>query len=301
MSNYHVPILVHQAINGLAVKENGMYIDFTFGGGGYSRLILEKASNVRVIAFDVDEDAIKNDIDDQRFTLIHANFRYFDHFLRYLNIESVDGMVADLGVSSHHFDSPERGFSFRFLDSPIDLRMNKSLQTTGADILNKYDNDKLYHIFKKYGEVENCSRLVKQIDTYRKNKPIQKVSDLIDAIKNIIPRNKEHKYLAKVFQALRIEVNNELEALEEMLYKTLNYLKAGGRIAIVSYHSLEDSMIKNFFKTGNVDGKIEKDIKGNPVNIPFKLITRKPIIPSEEELKQNVRSRSAKLRIAERI
>lgn len=301
MGIYHNPILLHQAIDGLNIHERGVYIDMTFGGGGYSMEMLRRAKDIKVVAFDIDTDALTNQPNDERLTLIHSNFRFFDHFLKYLNLFNVDGIVADLGVSSHQFDTAERGFSFRFYDSLLDLRMNKESHKTAAQILQTYNEEKLKYIFYHYGEVENASKLSKEIVNQRNEKKIERISDFLSIIKPFIPKGKEHKYLAKVFQALRIEVNEELEALKEMLIKSVKFLKPQGRISIVSYHSLEDGLVKNFFKSGNFEGNIEKDFKGNPINVPLVQIHKKAIRPDIHEIKNNNRARSAKLRIAERV
>ncbi|MGQ9846865.1 MAG: 16S rRNA (cytosine(1402)-N(4))-methyltransferase RsmH [Bacteroidales bacterium] len=301
MGVYHKPILLHQAIDGLDIHEGGVYVDMTFGGGSYSREILSRAKDIKVIAFDIDTDAFVNELDDERLILVHSNFRFFDHFLKYLNILKVDGIVADLGVSSHQFDTAERGFSFRFDDSMLDLRMNQESHKTAAQILQTYSEEELKYIFYHYGEVENASKLSKEIVNKRNEKKIERVRDFLFIIKPLIPKGKEHKYLAKVFQALRIEVNDELEALKEMLMKSVNILKPKGRICIVSYHSLEDGLVKNFFRSGNFQGIIEKDFKGNPINVPFLQIHKKAIRPDIHEIENNNRARSAKLRIAERV
>jgi len=300
MGFYHNPILLHQAVDGLNVHENGVYLDLTFGGGGYTSEILKRAQNIKVIAFDIDSDALKNEPSDNRVTLIHANFRFFDHFLKYLSVDKVDGIVADLGVSSHQFDTAERGFSFRFDHSPLDLRMNQEMKLTAAQVVQTYEQDQLSYIFYQYGEVENASKLSKIIVERRKSKKIETVSDFLDIIQPLVPKGKEHKYLAKVFQALRIEVNDEINALKEMLSKTVYYIKTGGYLSIVSYHSLEDSLVKKFFKSGNFEGEIAKDFKGMPLKTPFVQIHKKAIQPSENEIANNNRARSAKLRIGKR-
>lgn len=301
MGFYHNPILLHQAIDGLNIREHGVYIDMTFGGGGYSAEILRRAKDIKVIAFDMDTDALVNKLDDERLILIHSNFRFFDHFLKYLNIPQIDGIVADLGVSSHQFDTAERGFSFRFDKSPLDLRMNKESHKTAVQVIQTYSEEKLKYIFYRYGEVENAAKLSKLIVVERNIKKIDTISDFLTVIQSLIPKGKEHKYLAKVFQALRIEVNEELEALKEMIEKSVEYIKPKGRLSIVSYHSLEDALVKNFIKSGNFEGKIEKDFKGNPLNVPFVQTHKKAIQPPEQEIEINNRARSAKLRIAERI
>lgn len=301
MGFYHNPILLHQAIDGLNIHEQGVYVDMTFGGGGYSHEILRRAKDIKVVAFDIDTDALVNKPNDERLTLIHSNFRFFDHFLKYLNLFNVDGIVADLGVSSHQFDTAERGFSFRFDDNLLDLRMNQESHKTAAQILQTYSEEELKYIFYHYGEVENASKLSKEIVNQRNEKKIERISDFLSIIKPLIPKGKEYKYLAKVFQALRIEVNEELESLKEMLLKSVKFLKPQGRISIVSYHSLEDGLVKNFFKSGNFEGIVEKDFKGNPINVPLVQTHKKAIQPNIHEIKKNNRARSAKLRIAERV
>lgn len=299
--NYHNPILLHQAIDGLNIREGGVYLDMTFGGGGYSNEILNRAKKIKVIAFDIDKDALQNQPNDKRLTLIHSNFRFFDHFLEYLKIDKVNGIVADLGVSSHQFDSPERGFSFRFNESLLDFRMNKESKLTAATIINEYDEEQLKHIFYHYGNIKNASKLTHLVIKSRQNKRINSVGDFITAINSILPKGKEHKYLAKVFQALRIVVNDELESLKKMLLKAANWIITNGRLSIVSYHSLEDRIVKNYFKTGNFEGIIEKDFKGNIIPGHFVQIHKKAIVPDEREIKHNNRARSAKLRIAEKL
>lgn len=301
MGAYHNPILLRQAIDGLNICEGGVYLDMTFGGGGYTNEMLKRAKNIKVIAFDMDTDALKNQPEDERLTLVHSNFRFFDHFLEFLHIEKVNGIVADLGVSSHQFDTAERGFSFRFDESPLDLRMNKENKLTAADVINKYEADQLKHIFYHYGDIENAGKLTYLIIKAREAKKINTVSEFIKAIQNLIPKGKEHKYLAKVFQALRIVVNDELGALKEMLSKSAQWIIPQGRLSIVSYHSLEDGIVKNYFKTGNFEGKAEKDFKGNIIPGLFVQTHKKAIIPDEIEIEHNNRARSAKLRIAEKL
>lgn len=300
MVPYHNPILLHQAIDGLNICEGGVYLDMTFGGGGYTNEILKRAKNIKVVAFDMDTDALKNQPEDERLTLVYSNFRFFDHFLEYLNIGKVNGIVADLGVSSYQFDTAERGFSFRFDKSPLDLRMNKEGKLTAASVINQFDEDQLKHLFYHYGDVENAGKLTHSIIKARESKKINTVSEFISAIQSLIPKGKEHKYLAKVFQALRIVVNDEMGALEEMLTKAAQWILPQGRLCIVSYHSLEDGMVKNYFKTGNFEGKAEKDFKGNIIPGPFVQTHKKAIIPDKNEIENNNRARSAKLRIAKK-
>ncbi len=299
MMNYHEPVLLEESINGLNINPDGVYLDLTFGGGGHSKIILEHLKNGKLIAFDQDIDAEANLINDKNFVFYKSNYRFFNNFLRFLKIEKVDGILADLGVSSHHFDTEERGFSFRF-DSPLDMRMNNNQKLNAEVILNDYEENRLRKIFFDYGELRNSYQITKKILAYRKNKRIQKTEDLKKAIQDIIPKTKENKFLAKIYQAIRIEVNDEIGALKEMLEKTPEFMNDNARLVIISYHSLEDKPVKNFLKTGRFDGKIEKDIYGNYYR-PFKPVYNKAIVPSEEELKLNNRARSAKLRIAERI
>lgn len=296
---YHVPVLLHNSITGLNIKPEGTYIDLTFGGGGHSKEILKHLSSGKLIAFDQDEDAAKNSLKDDKFSLIKGNFRFFQNYLRYQKINHVDGILADLGVSSHHFDQAERGFSFRF-NSSLDMRMNKDAENTAAFVLNSYSENDLRSVFRKFGEIPNAGKLASIITRQRTEKDFNGTADFIEAIKTCVPQRKDYKYLAKVFQALRIEVNGEIDCLGEMLLQTLHTLKSGGRLAIITYHSLEDRLVKNFMKYGLLEGQPEKDIYGN-MDIPFKLINRKVIEPNENEIETNSRARSARLRIAEKI
>lgn len=299
MSEYHVPVLLKESIDGLDIKSDGVYVDVTFGGGGHSAEILSRLDNGRLFAFDQDEDALSNKHNDNRLTLVHHNFRYLKNFLKYHDVIQIDGLLADLGVSSHEFDEADRGFSFRF-EADLDMRMNRNTKIKASDILNDYEDTELYYIFKYYGEVVNPGKLVKKIVEYRQNKPFVTTSDFREAIVSCMPGGKENKYLAKVYQALRIEVNAELDALKEMLMQALEVLKPGGRLSVITYHSLEDRLVKNFFKSGNFKGKVEQDFYGN-FKTPFKLINRKVILPSGDEVVQNSRARSAKLRVAEKL
>ena len=297
---YHVPALLNESIDGLKVLPSGIYVDVTFGGGGHSREILNRlGENGRLLGFDQDEDAIANAISDKRFTFVRSNFRYLKNFLRYHNIEKVDGVIADLGVSSHHFDDSVRGFSFRF-SGDLDMRMNRGASLNAADILNKYQEDKLADVFYKWGELKNARRIASSVVEFRSKKRIEKTDDLLEIVSPFTRRDKEKKILAQAFQALRIEVNGEMEALTDMLKQSLDVLKPGGRLSVISYHSLEDRLVKNFIRTGNFEGNLEKDFFGNPLT-PFESINRKVIVPSEEEQNKNPRSRSAKLRVAEKI
>ncbi len=300
MNFYHVPILLNEVKEGLRVKKNGVYIDMTYGSGGYTKAILDAEKKLTVVAFDCDADAIKNAIDDSRLKLFHANYRYFNNFLEYLGIKEVDGIVADLGVSSYQFDTAERGFSFRF-DATLDLRMNKDAKLNAASVLNSYSSEQLAKIFFYYGQLKESRPIAQTIVNARELKPIRTTQELVGLLKPFAPKGKEHKFFAKVFQALRIEVNDELNALKEMLIKSLHFLKRGGRMCIVTYHSLEDTLVKNFFRSGNTEGIIEKDVKGNVINEVFLVITKKPVVPALDEINENHRARSAKLRIAERL
>lgn len=296
---YHIPVLLHESIEGMNLKPEGVYVDVTFGGGGHSKEILRQMDqSCRLFSFDQDEDAEQNIVNDQRFTFVRSNFRYLHNFLRYYEVEEIDGLLADLGVSSHHFDDSERGFSFRF-DGNLDMRMNKRSGMTAADIVNTYDEEKLADLFYLYGELKNSRKLASVLVKARAKKQFVTISDFLEVVKPLYGREREKKELAKVFQALRIEVNQEMEALKEMLYAAANALKPGGRLVVITYHSLEDRMVKNIMKTGNIEGKAEKDFFGN-IQSPFKLVNNKVIIPSDEEINRNPRSRSAKLRIAEK-
>lgn len=296
---YHTPVLLEESVNGMNIRPDGTYVDVTFGGGGHSKYILSKlGKNGRLLSFDQDEDAEKNIVNDKRFTFVRSNFRYLHNFLRYYQVEKVDAILADLGVSSHHFDDSERGFSFRF-DGKLDMRMNKRAEMTAADIVNTYEEEKLASVFYLYGELKNSRKLASVIAKARNNQKIETIEDFLSVIKPLFGREREKKELAKVFQALRIEVNQEMEALKEMLYATIEALKPGGRLVVITYHSLEDRMVKNIMKSGNVEGKVEQDFFGN-IQSPFALVNNRVIVPDEAELQRNPRSRSAKLRIAEK-
>ena len=296
---YHVPVLLQESIDGMNLQPRGVYVDVTFGGGGHSKEILRQGdSTIRLLSFDQDQDAERNIVNDERFTFVRSNFRYLYNFLRYHDIEGVDAVLADLGVSSHHFDDSERGFSFRF-DGKLDMRMNKRAGITAADVVNTYEEERLADIFYLYGELKNSRKLASAIVKARSNKQIVTIGDFLDIVKPMFGREREKKELAKVFQALRIEVNQEMEALKEMLYAATEALKPGGRLVVITYHSLEDRMVKNIMKTGNIEGKAEQDFFGN-VNTPFRLVNNKVIVASDEEVARNPRSRSAKLRIAEK-
>ena len=296
---YHVPVLLKESVEGMNLQPGGIYVDVTFGGGGHSKEILRQGdSTIRLFSFDQDEDAERNIVDDKRFTFVRSNFRYLHNFLRYHDVEEVDAVLADLGVSSHHFDDSERGFSFRF-DGKLDMRMNKRAGMTAAEVVNTYDEERLANIFYLYGELKNSRKLASAITKARSNKQIVTIGDFLDIVKPMFGREREKKELAKVFQALRIEVNQEMEALKEMLYAATEALKPGGRLVVITYHSLEDRMVKNMMKTGNIEGKAEQDFFGN-VQTPFRLVNNKVIVASDKEVARNPRSRSAKLRIAEK-
>ncbi|OJW15037.1 16S rRNA (cytosine(1402)-N(4))-methyltransferase RsmH [Mucilaginibacter sp. 44-25] len=297
MSNYHVPVMLQECIEGLNIKPNGTYVDVTFGGGGHSREIMKHlGEGGRLLAFDQDADAQRNRIDDGRFEFIDQNFRFLKNFVRLHDAMPVDGILADLGVSSHQFDEAERGFSIRF-DAELDMRMNQSSDLSAKEVVNTYSEADLHRIFGLYGEIKNAKSLAKTIATARLNGPLNTIADLKNAISNLIPRGKENKYLAQVFQALRIEVNQELEALKDFLEQSAEVLTKGGRLVVMSYHSLEDRLVKNFIAKGKFSGEVEKDIYGND-NRPLEAVSRGAITATEEEIKQNNRARSAKLRIA---
>jgi len=296
-SAYHTPVLLKDCIEALHIRPEGTYVDATFGGGGHSREILKQISTGKLFGFDCDEEAVRNKPDDKRFTLIASNFRDLKDALLEENVTEIDGLLADLGVSSHQFDSAERGFSTRF-DSELDMRMNKEMEMSAQEIIRAYSEENLRKIFWEYGELKNARQVVKKIAANRNS--IRTVNDLKNTIASCAERGKENQFYAKVFQALRIEVNDELNALKDLLIQSAEVLKEGGRIAVISYHSLEDRIVKNFFRFGKFEGEAEKDIYGN-VKAPFKTINKRPIVPSEEEIQQNSRARSAKLRIAERI
>lgn len=299
MSEYHVPVLLDESISALEIKKDGVYIDATFGGGGHSREILNRLGpDGKLISFDRDTDAIKNAPDDKRLTLVHNNFRFAQNFVKYNGFDGVDGILADLGVSSHQFDSGERGFSFRF-DAPLDMRMNQKAQRNAAHIVNNYSQEELTKIFKLYGEIDKPWRAAELICKARTLAPIETTGQLSKAVEKMYNQQTEHKFLAKLYQALRIEVNMEMQALEDFLVGALSVLKPGGRLSIITYHSLEDRMVKNFMKAGNTEGEIKKDFYGK-IESPFDIITKKPIVPTEEEISSNTRSRSAKLRVAEK-
>lgn len=297
MDNYHTPVMLQECIAALAIRPKGVYVDVTFGGGGHSKEILkELGKNGRLLAFDQDEDARRNVPDDGRFTFIEQNFRYLKNYCRLYDAIPVNGILADLGVSSHQFDQAERGFSVRF-DADLDMRMNKGSELTAKKIINTYSEEDLHRILGMYGELHNAKTLAKTVVTARLNQPIGTIAELKQAIQNLIPKGKENKYLAQVFQALRIEVNQELEALQEFLTQSAEVLISGGRLVVMSYHSLEDRLVKNFIAKGKFRGEVEKDFYGNDQK-PFDAVSRGAVTASEEEIKNNNRARSAKLRIA---
>lgn len=296
---YHVPVLLNESINGLDIKPDGIYVDVTFGGGGHSREILRHLGpNGHLYSFDQDADAEQNIVNDDRFTFVRSNFRYLCNWMRYYEIDHIDGLLADLGVSSHHFDDETRGFSFRF-DAPLDMRMNKRAGTTAADILNNYAESQLADIFYLYGEMKSARRIAAAIVKARATHPIVTTSDLTTVIEPLMRSEREKKDMARLYQALRIEVNHEMDALRDMLLGATRMLGKGGRLSVITYHSLEDRLVKNVMKAGNVEGKIEQDFFGR-ITSPFRLVNNKVITPCDEELQNNPRSRSAKLRIAEK-
>lgn len=296
---YHIPVLLNESVNALNIKPDGIYVDVTFGGGGHSRRILEcLGENGRLYAFDQDEDAAKNVIDDRRFTFIQQNFRYMKNFLQLYCGGKVDGILADLGVSSYQFDTPEKGFSIRY-NGRLDMRMNKNAAVDAANIVNTYDVTTLASVLSRYGELRNAMAIADAVVMAREVKPIETTDELKEAVSRFLPRGSENKVLAQIFQALRIEVNEEMKVLELFLGQCADVLNPGGRLVVLSYHSLEDRLVKNFMKTGNADGNLEKDFFGNQLT-PYKLLSSKPIVPSDDEIQINNRARSAKLRVAER-
>ena len=295
---YHLPVLLNECIDGLNIRPEGTYADVTFGGGGHSRAIMERLTTGHLYAFDQDEDAAKNAFDDPRFTFIPQNFSYFKNFIQLYHQGKIDGVIADLGVSSHQFDTPEKGFSTRF-EGKLDMRMSQSNPVDAAYIVNSYDHGELCRVLSTYGELPHANVLATDIVMARDESPILTTTQLIEAVRTHLPRGKENKTLAQVFQALRIEVNHEMDVLASFLSQCADVLKPGGRLVVLSYHSLEDRLVKNVIKTGNAEGKEEKDFFGNPLT-PYILINRKPIVPSDDEIQRNSRARSAKLRVAER-
>lgn len=298
---YHIPVLLHESVDGLNIHPSGTYVDVTFGGGGHSREILRRlGDDGRLYSFDQDADAEGNIPEgDERFTFVRSNFRYLTNWMRYYGVDHIDGLIADLGVSSHHFDAEERGFSFRF-DAPLDMRMNGRAGMTAADIVNHYDEERLANVLYLYGELKNSRKLAAAMVKARVLKAVETIDDLLQIVKPLMPREREKKDLARVFQALRIEVNHEMDALHEMLEAALKVLRPGGRLVVLTYHSLEDRMVKNFVRSGRMDGKVEQDFFGRKLT-PWRAVNNKVIVPNEEEQRTNPRSRSAKLRIAEKL
>ena len=297
---YHVPVLLKESVDGLDIKSDGIYVDVTFGGGGHSREILSRLGKKgHLYSFDQDADAEQNIVDDDRFTFVRSNFRYISNWMRYYGVGQIDGLLADLGVSSHHFDDETRGFSFRY-DAPLDMRMNKRAGKTAADILNEYSEKALADVFYLYGELKNARRIAAAICAYRQQKRIETTADLTKATEKLIRTEKEKKDLARIYQALRIEVNHEMDALRDMLKSATSLLTKEGRLSVITYHSLEDRIVKNVMKAGNAEGKVDQDFFGR-ISSPFRTVSNKVITPTEDELQMNPRSRSAKLRIAEKI
>lgn len=296
---YHIPALLKESIDGLNIRPDGTYVDVTFGGGGHSREILKNLETGKLVAFDQDEDAASNVVEDERFLFLPQNFRFLRNNLLFNGIKSIDGLIADLGVSFHQFDEPERGFTFR-QDAPLDMRMNRQGKTTAADLLRDLEEDELAGIFYKYGELNNSRRIAKEIVAARNSRPLNSVNDIVEVIGKLAPFRQENKFYARVFQSLRIAVNHEIDYLEEMLEQALEMLNPGGRLVVITYHSLEDRVVKNFMKTGNFVGVEKKDFYGNSES-PFKVLSKKGITPDDDEVARNNRSRSARLRIAEKL
>lgn len=299
IETYHVPVLLRESVDGLNVRPDGIYVDVTFGGGGHSREILSRlGTGGHLYSFDQDADAEKNIVADERMTFVRSNFRYLKNWMRYYGVEKIDGLLADLGVSSHHFDDASRGFSLRF-DAPLDMRMNQRATHTAADVLNGYDEKRLADVLYYYGELKTARRMAAAIAKARADKPLRSTGDLLQVLQPLLPREREKKEAAKVFQALRIEVNREMDALREMLLATTELMASGGRLSVITYHSLEDRIVKNVMKAGNAEGEVAQDFFGR-VETPFRTVGSKLITPTEEEIARNPRSRSAKLRIAEK-
>ncbi|MFP4525192.1 MAG: 16S rRNA (cytosine(1402)-N(4))-methyltransferase RsmH [Bacteroidales bacterium] len=296
---YHQPVLLKESIAGLNIDPKGIYVDATYGGGGHTKLIIEHLTEGKIIAFDQDKEAEDNVIQDDRLIFIRHNFKFMKNFLKYLGYTNIDGILADLGVSSHHLNKPERGFSYRFENAPLDMRMNQNTNLTAQYVINHYQAKQLHEIFRSYGEIRKTFPLVEAIINHRNNRKIQTTDELIKAIEPLLPSQTRNKFLSRVFQALRIEVNKEMDNLKFFLKQSMEMLKPGGRICVISYHSLEDKLVKNFLKTGNFEGEVKKDFYGNAYS-PFKLINKKIITPGKEEIKNNRRARSARLRIAEK-
>ena len=297
--SYHNPVMLNECLDGLNIDPNGVYVDVTFGGGGHSKAILERLDKGTLISFDQDPDAAKNAPDDDRLVFVAQNFRYLKKFCKLNGFKQVDGILADLGVSSHQFDSAERGFSIRF-DAELDMRMDQTSDLTAKKVINEYEEAELHRIFGMYGEIQNAKSLAKTIVVARLRESINTIAQLKEVVKPLVKRGKENQYYAQLFQAIRIEVNQELEALQEMLEQTAEILKPGGRLVVMSYHSLEDRLVKNFINKGKFRGEVEKDFFGNEIK-PFEQLTRKAIVPTQEEIKENNRARSAKLRIGVKL
>ncbi len=297
---YHVPVLLKESVDGLDIKPDGVYIDVTFGGGGHSKEILTRLGKKgHLYSFDQDADAEKNIVNDDRFTFVRSNFRYIKNWMRYYEVDKIDGLLADLGVSSHHLDDENRGFSFRY-EAPLDMRMNKRAGQTAADILNNYSEEQIADILYIYGELKNARRIASAIVKSRQSKRVETTGDLLNATTGLFAKEREKKEMAKLFQALRIEVNHEMDALKDMLNGAQDLLKEGGRLSVITYHSLEDRIVKNFIKAGNAEGKVNQDFYGR-IEAPFRAVNNKIVVPDESEQESNPRSRSAKLRIAEKI
>ncbi|MBR4970748.1 MAG: 16S rRNA (cytosine(1402)-N(4))-methyltransferase RsmH [Paludibacteraceae bacterium] len=297
---YHTPALLYPCMEGLSINPSGVYVDVTFGGGGHSREILSRLNERgRLFGFDQDLDAMQNIVDDKRFTFVRSNFRYISNFLEYYGVEKVDGILADLGVSFHHFDESDRGFSFRF-DGKLDMRMTQKATRTAAEVLNRYSEERLADIFYYYGELKQARKIASAIEARRKNEKFDTISDFVGVVEPWVGKDKQKKILACLFQALRIEVNREMDVLKKMLESSLSLLNPGGRLVVLTYHSLEDRLVKNFMKSGNFEGKVQQDFFGNRIS-PFRLVNNKVIVPDDAEIAMNPRSRSAKLRIAEFI
>ena len=297
---YHVPVLLKESVDGLDIKPDGVYIDVTFGGGGHSKEILTRLGKKgHLYSFDQDADAEKNIVNDDRFTFVRSNFRYIKNWMRYYEVDKIDGLLADLGVSSHHLDDENRGFSFRY-EAPLDMRMNKRAGQTAADILNNYSEEQIADIMYIYGELKNARRIASAIVKSRQSKRVETTGDLLNATTGLFAKEREKKEMAKLFQALRIEVNHEMDALKDMLNGAQDLLKEGGRLSVITYHSLEDRIVKNFIKAGNAEGKVNQDFFGR-IEAPFRAVNNKIVVPDESEQESNPRSRSAKLRIAEKV
>ena len=297
---YHVPVLLKESVDGLDITPDGVYIDVTFGGGGHSKEILTRLGKKgHLYSFDQDADAEKNIVDDDRFTFVRSNFRYIKNWMRYYEVDKIDGLLADLGVSSHHLDDENRGFSFRY-EAPLDMRMNKRAGQTAADILNNYSEEQIADILYIYGELKNARRIASAIVKSRQSKRVETTGDLLNATTGLFAKEREKKEMAKLFQALRIEVNHEMDALKDMLNGAQDLLKEGGRLSVITYHSLEDRIVKNFIKAGNAEGKVNQDFFGR-IEAPFRAVNNKIVVPDESEQESNPRSRSAKLRIAEKV